>query len=102
MQQAKKIEQQAKKAELQAKRAEQQAKKARQAKKQKGEGSSGECCTSRKRKLPEGPLKTYPKRKRVEGASIAVRQESVQDTCYVCTGLYSDNLDGSGCVLDGQ
>ena len=52
-----------------------------------------------KRKLPgefSGSVKTYPKRKRMDPKS---NQETNEDVCCLCFGLYKDDVDKSGCIL---
>lgn len=76
-------ERETKKAEQAAKKAEQAAKKAEQ----------------RKRKSASTQAtKVYPKRRQVQ-EGLVVEQTS-QDTCHVCFGLYKDDIDeDTGCLL---
>ena len=48
------------------------------------------------KKRKELPVKTYPKRQKVNAHKC---RKMGQDTCCVCLGQYKDDIDESGCVL---
>ena len=92
--------------EREARKAEQAKKKSGKQNKAKGKRNPVEylvpALSGNKRKLAEefsGSVKTYPKRKRMDPKS---NQETNEDVCCVCFGLYKDNVDKSGCILTNR
>ena len=92
--QARKMEELAKKKEEQAQRKGQQ---------KKVNEAVGEY-SGQKRKLTCGSVKVYPIRKRAKSDSTSTsNQQSGQDTCSVCFGVYKDDVDeDTGCILPGR
>ena len=82
----KKAKEEERKSKEEARKKEKEAKKAQQAEKT--------VCT-RKRKSAAGPSKVYPKRRQLQDTC----QDSGQDTCSVCFGIYKDDIDDTGCLL---
>ena len=85
--------------EREARKAEQAKKKSEKQNKAKGKRNPVEylvpALSGNKRKLPgefSGSVKTYPKRKRMDPKS---NQETNEDVCCVCFGLYKDDVDKS-------
>ena len=85
--------------EREAWKAEQAKKKSEKQNKAKGKRNPVEylvpALSGNKRKLPgefSGSVKTYPKRKRIDPKS---NQETNEDVCCVCFGLYKDYVDKS-------
>ena len=91
-------EREARKAEQTKKKSEKQSEKQNKA---KGKRNPVEylvpALSGNKRKLPggfSGSVKTYPKRKRMDPKS---NQETNEDVCCVCFGLYKDDVNKSNC-----
>ena len=59
--------------------------------------------TTKKMKITNiaAPTKVYPKRRELQGG--AAYQEISKDMCYVCLGLWKDDMDEeTGCLMPGR
>ena len=95
-------ERETKKAE-QARKMEELAKKEEQAQRKGQQKKVNEAVgeySGQKRKLTCGSVKVYPIRKRAKSDSTSTsNQQSGQDTCSVCFGVYKDDVDGVYCLV---